>query len=89
LIIDTWARNNKLDYTAVTRYWQTKLGVYYLILLDIIKLSELIYNKYYFYTKLLEIINRLGITYAIIFITRDNTSPNNKILDEFESVITS
>jgi hypothetical protein len=89
LIIDTWARNNELDYTAVTRYWQTKLGVYHLILLDIIKLSEPIYNGYYFCTKLLEVTNRLGITCVVISITRDNTSPINKMLDEFESVITS
>jgi hypothetical protein len=89
LIIDTWARNNKLDYTAITRYWQTKLGIYHLILLDIIKLSEPVHDGYYFCTKLLEVINRLGITCVVIFITRDNTSLNNKILDEFESIITS
>jgi hypothetical protein len=89
LIIDVWARNNKLDYTTVTRHWQTKLGVYHLILLDIIELSEPVYNGYYFCTKLLEVTNRLGIICAVIFITRDNTSPNNKMFNEFESIITS
>jgi hypothetical protein len=89
LIIDIWARNNKLDYTTITRYWQTKLGVYHLILLDIIKLSELIYNGYYFCMKLLEVTNRLGITCVVIFITRDNTSPNNKMFNEFESIVIS
>jgi hypothetical protein len=89
LITDTWAGNNKLDYTAITRYWQAKLGVYYLILLDIIELSEPIYNGYYFCTKLLEITNRLGITCVVMSIMRDNASLNNKILDEFESIVTS
>jgi hypothetical protein len=89
LITDVWARNNKLDYTAVTRHWQTKLGVYHLILLDIIELSEPVHDGYYFCTKLLEVTNRLGITCAVIFITRDNTSPNNKMFNEFESIITS
>jgi hypothetical protein len=55
--------------------------------LDIIELIEPIYDKAYFCEKLLEVTNRLNITYIIISITRDNTSPNNEILEYFEVYI--
>jgi len=36
---------------------------------------------------LLEVTNRLGISYAILAITRDNASTNNIMLDEFKAYV--
>jgi hypothetical protein len=36
---------------------------------------------------LLEVMNRLGITCAVMSVTRDNASPNDTMLEEFEAVV--
>jgi hypothetical protein len=56
-------------------------------LLDILEITELIYSRAYLYEKLLEVINRLGITCAIILVTRDNVKPNDNMLDNYEAVV--
>ena len=56
-------------------------------ILDIIELTDPCYNGHYLYTKLLEVTDRLGITYAVILVTRDNVSPNDTMLEEFEAVV--
>ena len=57
------------------------------LLLDIIKLTKPIHDGTYLVKKLLEVTNQLSITYIILLVTRDNASPNNTMLDEFEAVI--
>jgi hypothetical protein len=57
-------------------------------LLDIIELTNPVYSGKYLATKMLEVTDRLGITCVIISVTRDNVSPNDIMLDEFEAVVT-
>ena len=57
------------------------------LLLNIIKLTNLVYNRKYLVEKLLEVIDRLGIIYAILSVTRDNASPNNTILNKFKAIV--
>jgi hypothetical protein len=87
LTTDAWAGNNKLDYVAVTGHFRTKEGEQVSLLLDILELTQPIHDGPYLCDKLLEVTNRLGITCAILAIIRDNASPNNTILDEFEAHI--
>lgn len=88
LTTDAWAGNNKLDYIAVTEHYIPVNGTKVSTLLDIIELTNPVYSGKYLATKMLEVTDRLGITCAIISVTRDNTSPNDTILDEFEAVFT-
>jgi len=76
-----------LDYLAVTGYIITRAGEYISVLLDIIELKDAVYNRRYLYERLLEVTDRFDITHAVISITRDNASPNNTMLDEFEAVV--
>jgi hypothetical protein len=57
------------------------------LLLDIIELTKPVYNGTYLVKKLLEVTDRLSIICAILLVIRDNASPNNTMLDEFEAVI--
>jgi hypothetical protein len=77
LTTDSWTGANKCDYTAVTADGKTKIGEMWSTLIDIIELTDPVYDGHYLCTKLLEVTNRLGITCAIISITRDNESPND------------
>jgi hypothetical protein len=72
----------------VTGHWQTKLGEHNLVLLDI-ELTNPVHDGRYLCKKLLEVTNRLGITCAVMSVTRDNTSPNDTMLEEFEAVVAS
>lgn len=76
-----------MDYSTVTSHWEKVDGTHVSLILDIIKLTNPVYDGAYFCEKLLEITDRFGIICAIIFITRDNTNPNNFILDGFEVVM--
>ena len=84
---DAWAGNNKLDYIAVTAHYNRKNGIQEALLLDIIELTNPIYSGVYLAEKLLEVTERLNITCAIISITRDNTAPNNVMLDTIEKEV--
>ena len=57
------------------------------LLLDIIKLTNPVHDGLYLASKLLEVTDRLSITYVVILITRDNTAPNNTMLNEFKAVV--
>jgi hypothetical protein len=57
------------------------------LLLDIFKIIKPVYLGVYLYKKLVEVIDRLGITYAIILVTRDNVKPNNLMLNDFKVVV--
>ena len=59
----------------------------YSVLLDILELTEPVHDGQYLAEKLVEVTDRLQITCSIISVTRDNASPNNSILDEFEAVV--
>jgi hypothetical protein len=72
---------------AVTGHFRTKEGEQVSLLLDILELTQPIYDGPYLCDKLLEVTNRLGITCAILAIIRDNASLNNTILNEFEVYI--
>jgi hypothetical protein len=88
LITDSWAGNNKLDYITITGHFIYKAtSKIESLLLDIIKLMNPIHDGLYLAQKLLEVINRLYITCAIMSVTRDNASPNNIMLDEFKAII--
>jgi hypothetical protein len=87
LTTNGWAGNNKLDYIAVTGHFRTKQGEQIATLLDIIELTKPIHDGPYLCEKLLEVTNRLGITCAILAIIRDNASPNNTMLNEFEACV--
>ena len=89
LTTDGWAGNNKLDYIAVTGHWQTKSGEHNSVLMDIIELTNPVHDGRYLCEKLLEVTNRLGITCAVMSVTRDNASPNDTMLEEFEAVVAS
>jgi MinD superfamily P-loop ATPase len=56
-------------------------------LLNILKITEPIYLGVYLYTKLVEVTDRLGITYVIILVTRDNTKLNNSMLNNLKVVV--
>lgn len=70
LTTDGWSGNNKLDYDAVTAHWKTKVGEHESLLLDIIELTEPSHTGAYYCKLLLEVTDRLGITHAIISVTR-------------------
>jgi hypothetical protein len=87
LTTNEWAGNNKLDYIAVTAHFTTRDGVKGNLLLDIIELTDLVHSGEVLYTKLLEVTDRLGITCAIISVTRDNAKLNDTMLDNFEAEV--
>jgi hypothetical protein len=76
-----------MDYIIVTGYYIIKDFETHSLLLDILEIIEPVYLRAYLYKKLVEVINRLGITYTIILITRDNAKPNNLMLDDFKAVV--
>ena len=82
---NAWDRGNKCQYVAVTGHGRTRAGVVFSTLLDIIELTDPCHDGHYLCTKLLEVTDRLGIICAVISVTRDNASPNNTMLEEFEA----
>jgi hypothetical protein len=87
LTTDRWSRNNKLDYSTVTGHIITRNDKHISILLDIIELSDAIHDGVYLAKKLLEVTDRFRITSSIISVTRDNVSPNDIMLIEFEAAV--
>jgi hypothetical protein len=87
LTTNRWSRNNKLDYSIVTGYIITRNNKHISILLDIIELSNAIYNSVYLAKKLLKVIDRFRIISSIISVTQDNASPNNIMLVEFKAAV--
>ena len=87
LTTDNQAGNNKLDYIAIINHFIKKNNIQRSIILDIIKLTNPIYNNEYLCKKLIEVTNRLRITCAILSITRDNTASNDTILAAFKQKV--
>jgi hypothetical protein len=76
-----------MDYIIVTGYYIIKDFKTYSLLLNILKIIEPVYLGVYLYKKLVEVIDRLGITYAIILVIKDNVKPNDLILNNFKVVV--
>jgi hypothetical protein len=76
-----------MDYIAVTGHYITKDFETHTLLLDIIEITEPVYSGAYLCEKLLEVTNRLGITCAIMSVTRDNAKPNDSMLNDFKAVV--
>ena len=87
LTTDAWAGNNKLDYIAVTAHYNLVDSTKVSTLLDIIELTDPVHSGEVLCAKLLEVTDRLGITCAIISVTRDNAKPNDTMLDNFEAEV--
>jgi hypothetical protein len=87
LTTNAWSSHNKINYIIVTGHYITKDFETYALLLNIIEIIEPFYLGVYLCEKLLEVINRLGITCAIILVTRDNVKPNDLMLNDFEVVV--
>jgi hypothetical protein len=87
LTTDAWSGNNKMDYIVVTGHYITPDFETHSLLLDIIVIPEPVHLGSYLCEKLLEVINRLGITCTIMLVTRDNAKPNDLMLDNFEVVV--
>jgi hypothetical protein len=52
--------------------------------LDVVHLTDPIHDGEYLVEQLLSVTNDFNITEYIFTITRDNASPNNSMLDQFE-----
>jgi hypothetical protein len=76
-----------MDYIIVTGHYTTEDGKTHSLLLDILEITELIHSRAYLCKKLLEVINRLGITCAIMLVTRDNAKPNDNMLNNYKAVV--
>ena len=57
------------------------------LLLNILEIIKPVHLGAYLYKKLIEVIDRLGITYTIILVTRDNAKPNDLMLNDFKAII--
>jgi hypothetical protein len=87
LTTNAWSGNNKIDYIAVTGHYIIKDFETHSLLLDILEITEPVHSRAYFYKKLVEVTDRLGITCTIMSVTRDNAKPNDSMLDDFEAVV--
>jgi hypothetical protein len=87
LTTDGWAGNNKADYIAVTAHLESLEFEADSFLLDIIELTAPVHDGVYLNQKLIEVTDRLGITNYIISVTRDNASPNDTMLQEFQTSV--
>jgi hypothetical protein len=76
-----------MDYIIVIGHYIIKDFETHSLLLNILKIIELVHLGAYLYKKLVEVIDRLGITYAIMLVTKDNAKPNNSMLDDFKAVV--
>jgi hypothetical protein len=76
-----------MDYIIVTGHYITKDFETHSLLLNILEITEPVYLGAYLYKKLIEVTDRLGITYAIMLVTRDNIKPNDLMLNDFEAVV--
>ena len=84
---DSWSARNYKSFTAMTGHWINSEWIHNLELLDIIELTDLVHSRDYLAEKLSKIANSLKITHAVFTVTRDNASPNNTMLDKFESLV--
>lgn len=56
--------------------------------MDVVHLTDPIHDREYLAEQLLSVTNNFNITEYIFTITRDNASPNNSMLDQFEETVT-
>jgi hypothetical protein len=68
----------------VTGHWIDKDWVHTSTVLDVLELKEPIHSREYLCKMLLKTLNCLEITHSVFTVTRDNASPNDVMLLEFE-----
>ena len=76
-----------MDYIVVTGHYIIKDFETHSLLLNILEIIEPVHLGAYLYKKLVEVIDRLGITYTIILVIRDNVKPIDLMLNDFEVVV--
>jgi len=76
-----------MDYIVVIGHYIIKDFETHSLLLNILEIIEPIHLRAYLYKKLVEVIDRLGITYTIILITKDNVKLNDLMLNDFKAVV--
>ena len=81
---DAWTASNNKEFIAVTRHWINTDWKQRSQLLDIVHLTDPIHDREYLAEQLLSVTNDFNITKYIFTITRDNASPNDSMLDQFE-----
>jgi len=82
---DTWSARNYREFTTVTGHWIDKNWIHQSTVLDLMELKEPIHSGEYLAEMLAKITDSLGITQSVFTITRDNASPNDVMLLNFES----
>jgi hypothetical protein len=85
---DAWTASNEKEFIAVTGHWINKDWKQRSQLLDIVHLTDPIHCGEYLVEQLLSVTNDFNITKYIFTITRDNTSPNDSMLNQFEETVT-
>jgi hypothetical protein len=76
-----------MDYITVIGHYIIKDFKTHSLLFNILEIIEPVYLRAYLYKKLVEVIDRLGITYTIILVTRNNTKPNDLMLNDFKVIV--
>jgi hypothetical protein len=71
----------------VTGHYTKKDREHVSLLLNILEIDELVYSGAYLCRKLVEVTDRLGISCAIMSVTRDNAKPNDSMLNDFKDLI--
>jgi hypothetical protein len=85
LTTDTWLARNYWEFTTVTGHWIDENWIHNSTILDLIELKEPIHSGEYLAEMLVKITDSLGITHSVFTVTRDNASPNDVMLSNFES----
>ena len=84
LTTDGWSGANRLDYVAVTVHYRTKDGILHNMVLSIVELPNPLHSGKYLSKRLFQITEHFGITEAVMTVTRDNASPNDTMLKDYE-----
>lgn len=85
LTTDTWSAKNRKEFMAVTiHYIDSKTFENTSSILDIVELTEPTHSGNYMSNELFKITEFYGITMAVFTISRDNASPNDCLLADFE-----
>ena len=84
LTTNAWSARNYSDYAAITMHWIDIDWEMHSCILDVVHLSEPGHTGEYLGAKSVEATNEFNLTPAICAVTRDNVSPNNKMLERLE-----
>jgi hypothetical protein len=87
LTLDCWGARNLKDFMAITAHWINEKWEHKSCILDVIYMEDPVHSGVYMCDLLAKVTEEFGITSSIFTITRDNASPNNVMLDEFEAIV--